>query len=505
MKRLNFGIIVALMGISLIGIILMQLIWMTNALRVKENHFNQMAQYAITRSLFRVEQTLLSDFNGGLRQPPPNQILPENMVTPETKPLIVDPQSSNEPPSANNAINLNDSLLKTAPTYSVYALSRPSEAPIRHRRANSEDDNHPPFPITKKIQDIPAEERLNPTIVAPLLKFELDKSGIPLAFEYAFTDYRGQIYQNLSTPGFNLQKVKAIYTAPVCPIEMGPSTDIVLLYFPEKTAYIYKGMIGQMTGSLLFTLIILFTFYYTLRTIFNQKKLSEMKSDFINNMTHEFKTPIATISLAADSISNPITLADTDKILRFTNIIKEENRRMNRQVESVLKMALIDKKDLDLNLVVCQAHPVIEKAVQNMMLQIEQKQGKIQLQLTAEHDVVKVDIGHFENVIFNLIDNAIKYTLEKSPEITIATFVTEGWFHLSVTDNGIGMDKDTQERVFEKFYRHSTGNVHTIKGFGLGLSYVKAMVLSFKGDIAIKSTKGTGSTFTIKLPLKKEI
>jgi len=173
---------------------------------------------------------------------------------------------------------------------------------------------------------------------------------------------------------------------------------------------------------------------------------------------------------------------------------------MNRQVESVLKMALIDKKDFNLSISEIYVHPLIEQAVNNISLQVEQKGGFIHKKLEAATDLLKVDETHFANIIYNLLDNANKYTLDKIPEIEIATYTQQGDFYIAVTDNGIGMDADTQDKVFEKFYRYSTGNVHTVKGFGLGLSYVKAIVHAFKGSISIKSKKGSGSTFTIKLP-----
>jgi two-component system phosphate regulon sensor histidine kinase PhoR len=198
-------------------------------------------------------------------------------------------------------------------------------------------------------------------------------------------------------------------------------SDQLVLYFPNKRNYLVNNLIWPFTGSLIFTLIILFTFYFTLRIIYNQKKTSEVKTDFINNMTHEFKTHIATISLAADSISNPTILNVPEKVIRFIDIIKEETRRMNRQVESVLKMALIDKKDFNLNMVDTAVHPLIELAVKNISLQVEQKGGKIKLDIQAENDHLRIDETHFANLIYNLLDNANKYALNPPPEKTDST------------------------------------------------------------------------------------
>lgn len=253
-------------------------------------------------------------------------------------------------------------------------------------------------------------------------------------------------------------------------------------------------------GSIIFTAIILITFWVTIRTMVNQKRTSEVKTDFVNNMTHEFKTPLATIQLAADSIASPHVISDPEKIQRFIGIIKEENRRMNRQVETVLQMSMLDKKDFNLNLQPTHIQPIIEKAVSNISLQVEHKNGSIRFVNNASNDFANVDQAHFINVIYNLLDNANKYSIDTPPDITVTTRNIGADLLISVSDKGVGMDKETQEKVFEKFYRHPMGNVHTVKGFGLGLSYVKAIVLSCKGEIKVSSQKGEGSTFEIWLP-----
>lgn len=229
-----------------------------------------------------------------------------------------------------------------------------------------------------------------------------------------------------------------------------------------------------------------------------------MKTDFINNMTHEFKTPIATISLASDSILSPSILENKDKVTRFINIIKQENKRMLSQVEKVLQMAQIEKENVELKFNAVNLHETIEDAVINAELKIQAKGGTIQTVLMSQNPIIEADQIHISSIINNLLDNAEKYTPEH-PEIVITTRDVKGGIEFDVSDNGIGMTKDALKLIFEKFYRVHTGNVHDVKGFGLGLSYVKAMVDAHHGKIFVKSEPGKGSIFTIYLPSKQPI
>ncbi len=502
MKKQNFNSIIALMGISLIGIIAMQLIWMMNAINIKEDQFDQMVNRAIIRAAYRIERNQNAFFISSMYKGDRNK---QNNTIKQVQPKI-DKQIKNGIETITYGFDTtiyDGNLTQSLHTYSSYSRANVNENAENFEQIKSQfGDIMQQMAFELTIRDLPIEERLSQSVIKPTVEYELKLNGVPLSFEYAIADHGGQIFQKLSTAGFNIRKAKNVYKTTLFPNDIIDEREQLFLYFPDKASYIYSSMIWQISGSLLFTIIVLITFFYTLKIIMNQKRVSEIKTDFINNMTHEFKTPIATISLAADSITNPLILNDNQKVLRFTNIIKEENRRMNRQVESVLQMALIDKKEFNLNLQDCNLHPIIEKAVNNITIQIEQKQGTIKTELLAHNDIVRIDKNHIENVIFNLIDNANKYSLNAPPEITVSTHKTGNDLYISVSDKGIGMDKETQERAFEKFYRHSTGNVHTVKGFGMGLSYVKAIVMAHKGTITIKSQKGIGSTFTIKLPLR---
>ena len=256
--------------------------------------------------------------------------------------------------------------------------------------------------------------------------------------------------------------------------------------------------------SILFTIIIITAFYLTVRTMLRQKKLGEIKNDFINNMTHEFKTPIATISLAVDAMKNEKVLQDRSKMSYFSAIIKEENQRMNRQVETILKASQLEKQEVELNMQPLHVHEVIKDVVDNFALQLQEKGGKAELALNAANDLIMADEVHFSNMINNLIDNAVKYSKENTPLLLKITTQSNGKnLTIRVEDNGIGMNKETVKRVFERFYRAHTGNLHNVKGFGLGLSYVKTVVEAQGGEIKVDSVLGRGSIFIIDLPLKK--
>jgi two-component system phosphate regulon sensor histidine kinase PhoR len=280
--------------------------------------------------------------------------------------------------------------------------------------------------------------------------------------------------------------------------------EALIVVVPHIHSFVLKSLRMRIATSILFTLIIIAAFYLTVRTMLRQKKLGEIKNDFINNMTHEFKTPIATISLAVDAMRNEKVLNDKEKIGYFSTIIKEENQRMNRQVETILRASQLEKQEVELNLKPVQVHQVIHKVVGNFSLQLQEKQGSIDLQLDAVNDTIEADEVHLFNLVNNMVDNALKYSKETVPPVVkITTISTPKHFSIRIDDNGIGMNRETLKKIFERFYRAHTGNIHNVKGFGLGLSYVKTIVEAHGGAIRAESVLGRGSTFTIEFPLKR--
>jgi two-component system phosphate regulon sensor histidine kinase PhoR len=300
----------------------------------------------------------------------------------------------------------------------------------------------------------------------------------------------------------SLNVVYALEPASGTTFENLVSEELLSVIVPNQQSLIWREVIWFIVGSILFTLIITTAFFITIRTLLKQKKLSEIKSDFINNMTHEFKTPLATISLAVDALKNDKVTGNKEKTDYFTGIIKEENKRMNKQVETILQAALLDKQEVQLNLKRLLAHDLIISALNNINLQVEEKGGNIDVDLDAENDLILADEVHFTNLINNLLDNAVKYSKEDL-HIKLSTKNSGNNLKIKIEDNGIGMNKETLHRIFEKFYRAHTGNVHNVKGFGLGLSYVKTMVDAHHGHIKAESVLGKGSTFCITIPLPK--
>ncbi|MEL7162386.1 MAG: HAMP domain-containing sensor histidine kinase, partial [Bacteroidota bacterium] len=276
----------------------------------------------------------------------------------------------------------------------------------------------------------------------------------------------------------------------------------LMAYSPRKDEVIFSSIWGNLAASLLFVGIILGCFVYTIYVILRQKKVSEMKTDFINNMTHEFKTPIATISLATDSIVSPRISSDPAKVKRFANIIKQENKRMNNQVEKVLQMAKLDKSKLNLNLTAVDLNEVVKDAVEYISLQVEPRNGTVTTNLKAEPSVVEGDLTHLSSLINNLLDNANKYSPD-APKIIVSTRNVNKGVEVTVKDHGMGMSREARKNIFDRFYRVHTGDRHDVKGFGLGLSYVKTITEVHNGSVNVKSELGKGSSFIVTFPYRQ--
>ena len=342
-----------------------------------------------------------------------------------------------------------------------------------------------------------------------LLKVFKSKGLKDVHFEFAITSNSNSYSLEMQSPNF-LKEVNDTVLNQRVFVAIVPETgsmmeglvpyEHLVLVIPDLKAQVWKSMIWMIVGALVFSSIIITAFAVTIQALLRQKKLSEIKTDFINNMTHEFKTPLATISLAVDALRNEKVLSQPEKMSYFSGIIKEENKRMNKHVETILQAALLDKQELKLNMNRVHAHQLIESALNNYQLQIKDKEGKIDLHPDAENDEIIADEAHFTNLLSNLIDNAIKYSKE---QLTLKIFTSNHgkFLQIKIQDNGIGMNKETTKRVFEKFYRAHTGNIHNVKGFGLGMSYVKTVIDVHKGRIKVDSTLGKGSCFTVEVPL----
>lgn len=355
------------------------------------------------------------------------------------------------------------------------------------------------------VQNMPIEKRINLKMLDKLLYKELTQKEINTSYTYGvYTKKKdtilltNQLSQNLLKSYKLPAKIK--YHADLFP-SAEESFATLFVDFPDKNTFILQELLLNLFIKLIFSGIVIFGFYYTILAIYRQKKLSEMKTDFLNNMTHEFNTPIATISIAAENIKNLIRNKQTEKIERFVEIIKEENNRMNSQVNKVLLISKMDKKDFDLHIEKIKVKDIILNAAENLTLQVSQKNGKIDVEFNNLNPEIEADRTHFTNVIYNLLDNAIKYS-PQNPEIKIRLQEVSGGIKIAVEDKGLGISKEDKKYIFDKFYRIPTGNIHDIKGFGLGLSYVKAIITAHAGYIDLKSELGKGSTFTIFFPYR---
>ncbi len=354
-------------------------------------------------------------------------------------------------------------------------------------------------------------QRYSKEEISDIVRMSLDRNNLKdIPFEFAVTQ-NSLTGDEIQTENFYKYYMDTLNnTHHIIPLVGSSGSDhenlvkeeFLVVIVPHQRSIILREITWFILGAILFTIIITTAFFLTIRALLRQKKLSEIKSDFINNMTHEFKTPLATISLAVDALKNEKVSSDKEKTNYFTAVIKEENKRMNKQVETILQAALLDKQEVQLNLKKLSAHTMITSALNNIALPVNEKMGKLEVSLEAQKDIIMADEVHFTNLINNLLDNAVKYSNE-GLLIKLHTSNAGNSIKIKIEDNGIGMNKETLSRIFEKFFRAHTGNIHNVKGFGLGLSYVKTMVDAHKGTIKAESTLGKGSTFLISIPLAK--
>jgi len=358
--------------------------------------------------------------------------------------------------------------------------------------------------IIIKSSDRPIMERVSPETLSSYLRQELDTLGLNVPFEFAIVNRTGvSVYK---TPGFEPAQgdSESLFVQTLFPRDPLGKQYFLQVYFPTKDDFVYSSM-SFMIPSFAFTLILLIVFVFVIITAFRQKKLSEMKNDFINNMTHEFKTPISSISLAAQMLNDPTVRKSPVMLNQISNVINDETKRLRFQVEKVLQMSMFEGKKSTLKIEEIDANLAIYNIVNTFKLKVEKYGGHISSNLDAMNAIVDVDEMHFTNVIFNLLDNAVKYRREDVPlELSVSSRDLSGErLEIEICDNGIGISREDQKRIFEKFYRVSTGNLHDVKGFGLGLAYVKKMITELGGDITVESQLGQGTKFIIILPLSK--
>lgn len=346
----------------------------------------------------------------------------------------------------------------------------------------------------------PIQTRLSPDQLDSLITYELGERGIGIDYDFGVIAPYQNRFLYLEDPSKNQKLAKSELRASLFPNDLTGEYNLLVLDFPEKSQFLLGKIWLTMASSGILITAIMLCFGYAVRTIVKQKKLSEMKTDFINNMTHELKTPIATVGLAVEALQDKSIRSEDLLQDRYLGMIGEENKRLGQHVEKVLQMAAIEKKDVQMKFETMDLHELIEAAIRKMALQVESRTGSLKAVLNAGHHQVRGDAVHLMNVVVNLFDNANKYSPEK-PNIIVRTEKIGKNIVLSVQDHGLGMSKEAVRNIFQKFYRVPTGNVHNVKGFGLGLAYVKNVVEDHNGSIDVQSEPGKGSKFFITLPL----
>lgn len=342
----------------------------------------------------------------------------------------------------------------------------------------------------------PIYKRISVNEIIELINIQLKERGLNSKFEFAV--YSSNLETKVRTKKFKYDE-ESTYVVPLFDSENKTNYQLYV-NFSEKEKLVLNSILGMAILSLVFTAVIILAYSSAISQIYKQRQISQIKTDFINNMTHEFKTPIATINLALDSLRNPKVKDNKEFLERYLGMIREENKRMHAQVENVLRMSKLEKNELDLPKERLSLHEIVEDAITHVSLMVEDRGGYVKTHFGALKSTVLANDSHLSNVIVNLLDNAIKYS-EDEPKIDIYSENVKNFVILKIRDQGMGMSKVVQKRIFEKFYREHTGDIHNVKGHGLGLSYVKRILDDHDAEIYVESEKGKGSTFIIKLHL----
>lgn len=463
-------LVIILVSIALIGLMFIQVYWIRNAIVVKEVAFARSVEEALSTVVFKLEKMEMS-----------RKIKRQMQFTSSGPDYLLSLDSINkgffeEFSKVKNRAGLEQFVQKSNLTQQVldYMMN------------------------IRKLK--PIKERINETVLDSLIDIELQINGIRTSFEYGVFNISGNkmVYQKTGKYPSQLLSEDSYHFA-LFPGDIYGSKNFLIVYFPNERNFLLGQMASLLLVSVVFILIIIFAFFFTVSTVFKQKKLSEMRNDFINNMTHEFKTPISTISLACEALKDKDIIKTESLFDNYIGIIGEENTRLKSMAEKVLQTAIIDKGELKLRKEWVDFNEIIREAVKKINIQVESKGGQILLDLNTENVKLKADRMHLMNLILNLVDNANKYNLSK-PEILISSVETELGVNFHVQDNGIGISKNNQKKIFDKLYRVPTGNIHNFKGFGLGLSYVKAIVEKHDGNVSVSSELNKGTTFKIFLP-----
>ena len=525
MNKLFFRLLVFLMSLSLIGIILVQVYWFNTSFKNNDEQFKIHVKQVISDVADKIQKqetykfydkiNHIKDSTGKLpkkddllefyyvqKNPKTNKtIVYSNSIISEDyniSPTFFDKKFNSEKFKSFSSKRVTEVYNNNSVDNSGISQSLIPDVRIE-KSGNLDILDNAIFEISAKdvLSAMPLEERVSVPVLQKLIKKELEEHGVETKFEFGI--YSNNLATKIKSNEFKYDK-DATYSIPVFIDNEGSTKYELLVTFPLKKKFLLSELISITVLSIIFTLIILIAYSSALNQLIRQRQISEIKNDFINNMTHEFKTPIATINLALDAIKNPKIIDDKEKVLRYLQMIKDENKRMHAQVENVLRISKLEKKELDIVKEPHNIHEIIEDAIEHVNLILADREGTIISHFNALRNTVLINDVHFTNVIVNILENAIKYS-PNVPEIEICTENIKDMIIIKIKDKGLGMSKAAQKRIFEKFYREHTGDIHNVKGHGLGLSYVKRIVDDHNGQVYVESEKGKGSTIIIKLPL----
>jgi len=528
MKKSTFYILLVISAIALAGLIGVQAYWINHAYVIQERQFTQLVNTTINRitedvqnydvlqvikeldtpysfqqnfKLQGIQKSLLDTIIAGKKQ----LDFPHQKISTEEKNTFWSNTMRNywqqnsflqqSFVQFNAQFDVNTSTMQVSGSSSMSVLSSPITR--EERRAQQRLLNETMLARLQQA-NFKLEDRIEGEILDYFIRSEMARSNINLPFEYAVYGENNTetIYKSL---GFGTKNENEIFRASLFPfdwIELHPY--YLNIYFPKQGNYLFKTIGFMSVSSIVFTLVVIFAFAVTIFQMQRQKKITSIRTDFVNNVTHELKTPISTISLASQMLNDKTIPNESKNYDHLSSVISDESKRLSQQVEKILQMAIFDRGKLMIKFKELDVHDLAKMVVRNMTIQIKNKNGQIVEHLDAKNSVVEVDEVHFTNVMFNLIDNAIKYSNGR-PDITISTADTPDGLSVSIQDRGVGIGKADQKRIFDQFYRVSTGNVHNVKGFGLGLAYVKNVVKAHNGTIEVESEPGNGTRFTIFL------
>lgn len=494
MKKSTIWVIAGVMGFLFLALIFLQAKYFEEVINMRKEQFDE----SVTRSLYQAARNLeLNETKRGLER---------RFGKPNAS------QSNDSLQTANNGETPFEARMR-----STIPANVPKGLFLDNLNSNSVDEsirdsvrqryiyqkallNEVVYSVMYTPSDLPLSERVDFRALDSDLRAELRSNGINIPYHFYVTTSDGRFVYRCSD--YTKEGDRYIYRQVLYPNDPSAQKGLLYIHFPDMKSFLFSS-VKFMIPAIIFTLLLLIVFIFTIWTIFRQKRLSEIKNDFINNMTHEFKTPISTISLAAQMLRDPSVAKSETMFKHISGVIVDETKRLRFQVEKVLQMSMFDRKATTFKSKEVDANALVHDTVNTFRLKVEAAGGKIDAHIDAEDAIVFVDEMHFTNVIFNLMDNAVKYKAENRDLHLVVTTRNESDSKLviSIADNGIGIKREDLKKIFEKFYRVHTGNRHDVKGFGLGLAYVHNVIKALGGSIHAESEYGKGTTFVITLPL----